>query len=90
MWIVSLCFKKKTKTVNSTTKDIVEVIGAHVKLKLLKKNKFHNDFYMGLCPFHKELTESFMVIPSSQKYHCFSCGADGGVDDFIKNLEANN
>lgn len=37
---------------------------------------------MGLCPFHKETTPSF-VIYEDNRYHCFGCGADGDSIDFV-------
>jgi hypothetical protein len=35
-----------------------------------------------LCPFHKEKTPS-MKIFKDNRYHCFSCGADGDSIDFL-------
>lgn len=37
-----------------------------------------------LCPFHRERTPSMKV---DERYHCFGCGADGSVIDFVANLE---
>ncbi len=34
------------------------------------------------CPFHNEKTASFRVFPDN-RYHCFGCGADGDVVDYI-------
>ena len=56
--------------------DIVDYIGEFVDLK------FQNGEYFGLCPFHEEKTPSFSVMPVSQKYYCFGCGAFGDVIDF--------
>lgn len=61
--------------------DIVEVIGAYIKLK--KKGSY----YMGLCPFHAEKTPSFSVNPTKQLYHCFGCGAAGSVYTFLMEYE---
>ncbi len=57
--------------------DIVSVIGRHVELK--QKGKSHT----GLCPFHKEKTPSFNVVPEKGFYHCFGCGASGTALGFL-------
>jgi DNA primase catalytic core len=39
----------------------------------------------GQCPFHAfDETPSFNVYVVSQRYHCFGCGADGDVIDFVQ------
>ena len=64
------------------TADIVEVVGDFVTLK--KKGVR----YTGLCPFHKDRHEgNFIVHPVKQCYKCFTCGAKGGVVDFLMNHE---
>lgn len=40
--------------------------------------------YIGLCPFHKEETPSFLYHTKKDFYHCFGCGISGGLDDFNK------
>jgi P4 family phage/plasmid primase-like protien len=40
----------------------------------------------GLCPFHDEKTPSFNVFvgrDGKERYHCFGCGAQGDVLDFV-------
>lgn len=40
--------------------------------------------YRGLCPFHKEKTPSFTVVPLKGYYHCHGCSAHGSVIDFTR------
>lgn len=48
------------------------------------------DEYVGLCPFHKETTPSFTVVPNKGFYHCFGCGAHGSAVDFVMETEGLN
>ena len=57
----------------SARNDIVEIVSQYVQLKKSGVN------YFGLCPFHNEKTGSFSVSPDKQIFHCFGCGAGGGV-----------
>jgi DNA primase len=61
--------------------DIVEVIGAHVRLRRAGRN------FVGLCPFHNEKTASFTVNLERGFFHCFGCGAGGTVFDFLMKIE---
>jgi DNA primase len=61
--------------------DIVEVIGAHVRLKRAGRN------FVGLCPFHQEKTPSFSVNAERGFFHCFGCNAGGSVFNFIMKME---
>lgn len=61
--------------------DIVDVVSEYVGLE--KKGK---DFF-GLCPFHKERTPSFSVVPAKQIFYCFGCGRGGNVIHFIMGIE---
>ena len=64
------------------TADIVDVVGDFV---ILKKKGVR---YTGLCPFHKDRHDgNFIVHPAKQCYKCFTCGAKGGVVDFLMNHE---
>lgn len=64
-----------------TANDIVEVVGAYVRLRKRGKN------YVGLCPFHQEKTPSFTVSADKQMYHCFGCHKGGNVFTFVMEHE---
>ncbi|MEI6603267.1 MAG: DNA primase [Clostridia bacterium] len=61
--------------------DIVDLVSEYVQLE--KRGK---DFF-GLCPFHREKTPSFSVIPNKQIYYCFGCNKGGNVLHFIMDME---
>ena len=61
--------------------DIYDVVSRYVQLKKKGAN------YFGLCPFHNEKSPSFSVSREKQIYHCFGCGAGGGVISFVMNIE---
>jgi DNA primase len=61
--------------------DIVEIVGAHVRLRRAGRN------FVGLCPFHNEKTPSFSVNAERGFFHCFGCGAGGSVFIFIMRVE---
>ena len=61
--------------------DIVEIIGSYFPLKRAGTS------YRAICPFHKEKSPSFHVNPSRQTFHCFGCGAGGGVFRFLMDYE---
>ncbi len=61
--------------------DIVEVIGAHVRLKRAGRN------FVGLCPFHQEKTPSFSVNAERGFFHCFGCNTGGSVFNFVMKMD---
>ena len=61
--------------------DVVDVVGRYVHLSK------QGHYMKGLCPFHSEKTPSFTVTPEKQIYHCFGCGAGGGVIQFLMAME---
>jgi len=62
--------------------DIVDVIGSYFPLKRAGPT------FKALCPFHQEKSPSFTVNPQRQRYHCFGCGEDGSVFDFVAKYES--
>lgn len=61
--------------------DIVAVVSEYVHLINSGRT------YKALCPFHKEKTPSFHILPDKQIYHCFGCGKGGDVFGFLMRLE---
>lgn len=62
--------------------DIVQLVGEAVELKQQGKN------LVGCCPFHTEKTGSFTVSPARQTYHCFGCGKNGDVFQWVMERES--
>lgn len=63
------------------TAEIIDVVGAFIKLKKRGAN------YLGNCPFHHEKTPSFTVSPSKGIYKCFGCGKAGNSVTFVQEHE---
>ena len=55
-----------------TTRQVAEYYGLSV-----------NQFGKTRCPFHNDRTPSMKV---DKRFHCFGCGADGDVIDFVSRL----
>ncbi|MCF8466002.1 MAG: DNA primase [Sneathiella sp.] len=60
---------------------LADLIGR--RTRLTKKGRE----YSGLCPFHNEKTPSFTVNEEKGFYHCFGCGANGDLIEFVKQTE---
>jgi CHC2 zinc finger len=58
-------------------RDIVEVIGERIKLRLAGRE------YFGHCPFHDDRHPSFYVNREKGVYLCRGCQAAGDVIDFV-------
>ena len=61
--------------------NLVDVVNSRVALKKTGKE------YSGRCPFHDDSSPSFSVNPDKQVYHCFGCGASGGLISFIMEFD---
>ncbi|MBL0690920.1 MAG: DNA primase [SAR324 cluster bacterium] len=72
--------KESAKIIKDRT-DIIALIGGYTNLKQAGRN------YIGLCPFHKEKTPSFVVSVDYQNYHCYGCEAHGDVFSFLQRVE---
>ncbi|GIS09509.1 MAG: hypothetical protein CM15mP114_02910 [Alphaproteobacteria bacterium] len=59
-----------------------EVIGKNLSLK-----KRDNNNYVALCPFHKEKTPSFNISDDKGFYHCFGCGKNGDIFNYLMDTE---
>ena len=59
---------------------LASVAGAVVKLRRAGREM------KGLCPFHSERSPSFTIFAGGQRFHCFGCGAQGDVLDFVQAL----
>lgn len=57
---------------------LASVAGASVKLTR------RGDEYVACCPFHEDDTPSFTIFAGGERFHCFGCGADGDVLDFVR------
>ena len=60
---------------------LVEIVGRHVRLARRGRDLW------GCCPFHREKTASFHVVPDKGFYHCFGCGQHGNAIDFVMATE---
>ena len=61
--------------------DIEDIVSSYVTLKK------RGSTYVGLCPFHNEITPSFTVYPETQSFYCFGCSSGGDAVGFIKRIE---
>src|SRR5689334_879838 len=61
--------------------NIYDIASGKLSLKKSGRN------YKANCPFHKENTPSFFILPDINRYHCFGCGKTGDIIDLVQELE---
>ena len=64
-----------------TSTDIIDIVSNYIEVRKAGAN------FKALCPFHGEKTPSFVLSPTKQIYHCFSCGVGGDVIKFVQEYE---
>ena len=64
--------------------DIVDVISNSIELRKSGAN------FKACCPFHGEVTASFVISPTKQIYHCFGCGVGGDAIKFVQEYQKVN
>lgn len=57
-----------------------DVVAASIKLQRAGRE------WKACCPFHPDRSPSFTIFDGGQRFHCFGCGADGDVLDFVRKL----
>ena len=62
--------------------NIVDIIGSYIPVK-----KAGHGTWKALCPFHEEKTPSFSISEELRSYHCFGCGKEGDVFNFVMEKE---
>ncbi|MEO6092896.1 MAG: CHC2 zinc finger domain-containing protein [Novosphingobium sp.] len=63
-----------------TANPLPSVAGAQVRLR-----RAGNE-WKGCCPFHSDRTPSFTIFADGERFHCFGCGAQGDVLDYVARL----
>ncbi len=72
---------------NSIIDQINERVSLHDVVGRVVKLQRRGSEFIGLCPFHNEKTPSFHVVERKSFYHCFGCGANGGLLQWFMNYE---
>ena len=61
---------------------LVDVASHYVTLRPRGRN------LSGCCPFHEDRQPSLVLYPATQRFHCYGCGAQGDVLDFLMRVES--
>lgn len=61
--------------------DLLDYIGDDIELKQRGRD------YFGRCTLHIDRTPSFSITPSKNRFYCFSCGAGGGIIQYLITYE---
>ena len=62
---------------------LVRMVSIFTRLRFDGKN------YRGVCPFHEDKAESFIISQSRAMWHCFMCGRGGTERDYEKYIKEN-
>lgn len=90
--ILSFARRAKTTTDNPKSNPVnADTIAAAkavpiTSLYSFEKTKKNSNRLMAICPFHNEKSSSFVVYLDQNKYHCYSCSANGTSIDFFMKL----
>ena len=85
---IILSFFAMAKIPKETIEKILEATKIEDVIKDFITLKKKGTRYLGHCPFHNDRhLGSFVVYPKGNCYKCFSCGAKGGVVEFLMNHE---
>lgn len=57
--------------------DLLDYVGNDIELKQRSRD------YFGRCTLHIDRTPSFSVTPTKNRFYCFSCGAGGGIIQYL-------
>jgi DNA primase len=60
---------------------ILDIVNRYISTKKAGMN------YKAICPFHTEKSPSFVISPTKNIAHCFSCGKGGGPIKFLMEIE---
>ena len=58
------------------------IVGSSVKLRRVGGE------WKGCCPFHDDSSPSFTIFDGDERFHCFGCGANGDVLDFVQQMHS--
>jgi DNA primase len=62
-------------TIQNNT-NLVKIVSGHV---ILSQSR---NVLKGNCPFHQDISASFMISPAKNIFKCFGCGKEGGPAEF--------
>ncbi len=63
------------------------ILGLATSVTMMERGGGKQDNWAGRCPFHDELTPSFLVSVDQAKWKCFGCGAGGHLADLRNKLD---
>ena len=79
-------WKRKPKNLKNITNQDITMAKQIPLSNFLETNRAG----FSICPFHNDIHPSCKVYTKENRFHCFSCGADGDVIDFISKTSGLN